>query len=88
LRQYLLKVFGNSAEGSLLEVEEVAPFTFLFRPIPRATSPSLQISDMLMHRLEQVEVERIGEIAQIRESLASVEYDAGFSQSRIQQADQ
>ncbi|MBE0576220.1 MAG: hypothetical protein IH613_10020 [Desulfuromonadales bacterium] len=81
LRQYLLKVFGNSIEGSLLEVTEVAPFTFLFRPIARTSSPSLQISDILLHRLEQVEMERITEIGQIREALASVEYDAGFSQS-------
>ncbi|WP_027715254.1 BglII/BstYI family type II restriction endonuclease [Desulfuromonas sp. TF] len=81
LRQYLLKVFDNSAEGSLLEVAEVAPFTFLFRPMPRTTSPSLQISDILLHRLERAEVERMAEIEQIRESLASVAYDAGLSQS-------
>lgn len=81
LRQYLLKIFGNPAEGSLLEVAEVAPFTFLFRPIARTTSPSLQISEILLHRLGQVEMERVAEIGQIRESLASVEYDAGFSQS-------
>jgi hypothetical protein len=81
LRQYLLKVFGNPAEGNLLEVAEVAPFTFLFKPILRTTSPSLQISDMLLHRLERAEMERMAEIGQIRESLASVEYDAGFSQS-------
>jgi len=81
LRRYLGELFGSSVEGSLLEVTEVAPFTFLFRPIPLTTSPSLQISDILMHRLEQAEMERIEEIAQIREFLASVEYDAGFSQS-------
>lgn len=81
LRRYLGELFGSSAEGSLLEVTEVAPFTFLFRPIPRTASPSLQISDMLMHRLEQAEMEKIEEIAQIRDSLSSVEYDAGFSQS-------
>jgi hypothetical protein len=81
LRQYLLKVFVNSAEGSLLEVAEVAPFVFLFKPILRTTLPSLQISDILLHRLEQAEMESIAEIAQISESLATVEYDAGFSQS-------
>lgn len=81
LRQYLLRVFGNSAEGGLLEVAEVAPFTFLFKPILRATSPSLLISDILLHRMELAEMERIAEIGQIRDSLASVAYDAGFSQS-------
>lgn len=81
LCQYLMKVFGTLAEGSLLEVVEVAPFTFLFKPIPRAASLSLQISDILLHRLERAEMERVAEIGQIRESLAAVEYDAGFSQT-------
>jgi hypothetical protein len=81
LRQYLLRVFGNTAEGSLLEVAEVAPFTFLFKPIQQASLPSLQISDILLHRLERAEMERMAEIGQIRESLASVEHNAGFSQS-------
>jgi hypothetical protein len=62
-------------------VAEVAPFAFLFTPMPRTTAPSLQISDMLLHRLEQGEMERFAEIGQIRESLVAVEYDASFSQS-------
>jgi Restriction endonuclease BglII len=76
LRQYLTGIF----DGNLLEVEEASPFTFLFKPILKNTSPSLQISDMLLHRLEQKEMERFAEIGQIRDSLAAVEYDAGFSQ--------
>jgi hypothetical protein len=81
LRQYLLGIFGNQASGSLLEVEEVAPFTFIFKPILKDASPRLQINDMLLHRLEQKEVKRFAEIEQIAELLTSVEYDAGFSQS-------
>ncbi len=81
LRHYLMKVFGSTAEGSLLEVAEVSPFTFLFKPILRAASPSLQISDMLRHGLEQAEMERIAEIGLVRESLTSVAYDACFSQA-------
>lgn len=81
LRSYLLGVFSSSTEGNLLEVTEIAPFTFLFNPILKNTIPSLQISDMLLHRLEQKEMERFAEIGQIRESLAAVEYDANFSQS-------
>lgn len=81
LRLYLSGVFSSSTEGNLLEVTEIAPFTFIFKPILINTTPSLQISDMLLHRLEQKEVERFAEIGQIRESLAAVEYDAGFSQS-------
>jgi hypothetical protein len=81
LRRYLSGVFGSPAEGNLLEVIEVAPFTFLFKPILKSTTPSLQISDMLLHRLEKQEMKQFAEIGQIRESLAAVEYDAGFSQA-------
>ena len=81
LRQYLTGIFGSLAGGNLLEVEEVLPFTFLFKPILQNTAPSLQISDMLLHRLEQQEMERFTEITQIRDSLAAVEYDVGFNQS-------
>src|SRR6266702_4665033 len=47
LRQYLRGIFGNQTDGSLLEVEEVTPFTFLFKPILKNASPRLQINDML-----------------------------------------
>jgi hypothetical protein len=80
LRQYLAGIFGSPDGGNLLELEEVSPFTFLFKPILKNTSPSLQISDILLHRLEQREMERFAEIGQIRDSLAAVEYDAAFSQ--------
>ena len=81
LRSYLSGVFGSPAEGNLLEVVEIAPFIFLFKPILKNTAPSLQISDLLLNRLEQREMESFEEIGQIKESLAAVEYDAGFSQS-------
>ncbi len=81
LRQCLLRTFGNQTDGSLLEVEEVSPYTFLFKPILKNASPRLQIDEMLLHMLQQKEVKRFAEIEQIRESLASVEYDSGFSQS-------
>ena len=80
LRQYLTGIFGSPTDGNLLEVEEVSPFTFLFKPILKNTAPFLQISDMLLHRLDLKEMERFTEIGQIRDSLAAVEYDAGFSQ--------
>lgn len=81
LRRYLAGIFGSPANGNLLEVDEVTPFTFLFKPILKNSAPSLQISDMLLHRLQQKEIERFAEIDQIRDLLAAVEYDAGFSQS-------
>lgn len=81
LRHYLMGLFGDVTEGGLLEVAEVAPFTFLFKPILQSNFPSLQISDMLLHRLAKKELNRFSEIGQIKESLASVEYDAGLRQS-------
>jgi hypothetical protein len=81
LRRYLLEIFGSQEDGNLLEVAEVTPFTFLFKPILKNAVPCLQISDMLLHRLKKKEIERFAEIEQIGETLASVEYDAGFSQS-------
>nr|WP_307726523.1 BglII/BstYI family type II restriction endonuclease [Trichlorobacter sp.] len=81
LRQYLLGVFSSQTGGSLLEVEEVAPFTFLFKPILNNATPCLQISDMLLHRLDKKEAKGFAEIDQIGATLAAVEYDAGFNQS-------
>ena len=81
LRRYLSGIFGTSAVGNLLEVEEVIPFTFLFKPILKNTAPSLQISDMLLHRLGKKEVEQFAEIRQIRDSLEAVVFDVGYSQS-------
>lgn len=79
LRQYLWGVSGS--DGSLLEVEEVAPFTFVFKPILKNAAPCLGISDMLLHRLEKKEADRFSELRQIRDSLATITYDADFSQS-------
>lgn len=81
LRRWLASVCGSPTDGNLLEIVEVTPFTFLFRPILKSTAPALQISDLLLHRLEQKELDRFAEVGQIVESLAAVRYDEGFSQS-------
>jgi hypothetical protein len=81
LRRYLSGEFGNTTEGNLLEVAEIAPFTFHFKPMLKNTTPFLQITDMLLHRLKQREMKWFAEIDQIRESLAAVEYNSEFSQS-------
>jgi hypothetical protein len=81
LRRWLAAIFGGPAEGNLLEIVEVAPFTFLFKPILKSTAPALQIGALQLHNLEKQELDGFAEIGQIRESLATVEYDAGFSQS-------
>ena len=81
LRDWLTQVFGCQTETSLLEVEEVAPFIFHFRPIPKEAAPCLQISDMLTHQLKNDDIVRFSEIEQIRNCLSSVEYDCGYSQS-------
>lgn len=81
LRRSLSGVFSSTEEGNLLEVVEIAPFTFLFKPILKNKIPFLQISDMILHRLVQKEMEQFGEIDQIKDSLAAVKYNSGFSQS-------
>lgn len=82
LRGYLTGVYGCLAEaGSLLEVIEVTPWTFLFRPIPKQTAPRLGISDLLLHQLAERELEAFDEIGQIRASLTTVGYDACLNQS-------
>ena len=81
LRRSLSGVFSSTEEGNLLEVVEIAPFTFLFKPILKNKIPFLQISDMILHRLVQKEMEQFGEIGQIKDSLAAVKYNSGFSQS-------
>ncbi len=81
LRQFLLGTFGSRTDGSLLEVVEVSPFTFLFKPILNDSSPCLYINDMLLHRLEPQTVKDYAEIEMIKESIALVKYGAGLNQS-------
>lgn len=81
LRQALVQIFDGGVAGNLLEVEEIAPLVFHFKPILKTTSPRLQISDLLLHRVKQAEIDRIAEVAQVGTTLASVAYDAGFNQS-------
>jgi hypothetical protein len=81
LRQFLLGIFGSHTDGSLLEVVEVSPFTFLFKPILNNSSPSLYINDMLLHRLDPQTMKDYVEIEMIKKSIAQVKYDARLTQS-------
>ena len=81
LRQALARIFDGGVAGNLLEVEEIAPLVFRFKPILKDASPRLQISNLLLHRVKQAEVDRIAEIAQIGATLTGVVYDASFNQS-------
>lgn len=81
LRQTLARIFDGGVPGNLMEVEEIAPLIFRFKPILKSTSPRLQISDLLLHRVKQAEVDQIAEVGQIGKTLAGVAYDDGFSQS-------
>lgn len=82
LRLWLAAVFGALAAGNLLEIIEVAPFTFLFKPILKSTAPALQIGALQLHHLKTQELDGFAEIGEIRASLAGVEYDAGYNQSK------
>ena len=42
LRQALARIFDGGVAGNLLEVEEIAPLIFRFKPILKTTSPRLQ----------------------------------------------
>lgn len=81
LRQALLRLFDGGAAGNLLEVEEVAPLDFRFKPILKAATPRLQISDLLYHCVAREEVDLIAEVGQIGTTIADVAYDARHSQS-------
>lgn len=52
LRKALLQIFDGGEAGNLLEIKEIAPLVFRFTPILKATSPRLQIGDMLLHKIE------------------------------------
>jgi len=81
LRLYLTGLFASQLSGNLLEVEEVSPFTFTFRPILRKSSPHLHINDMLLHRIERHAIDHAVEVEEINEAIASVKYDATYNQA-------
>lgn len=81
LRQYLCAVFAQSIGGSLLNIEEIAPWTFRFQPILKEARPSLYISEMLPHNLKTQDARRFTELEQISESLNAIAYDVSLSQT-------
>ncbi len=81
LRHYLSTLFDQVASGSLLNIEEIAPWTFSFQPILKDARPCLQIIDTLHHNLKAQEARRFTELAHIRESLGTIVYDDSLSQS-------
>jgi hypothetical protein len=78
LRQILLDTLN---EGDLLEIIEYAPYSFIFRPIRKQTTPRLQISEMVCHGIDLQNVEVISDILDMRAGLSSVEYDAVLNQA-------
>lgn len=81
LRQYLASIFGNGISGNLLKIEEIAPWTFRFQPILKSTTPSLQISNMLLHRLTNQKAKQFSELDQIRATLEVISYDVSLCQA-------
>lgn len=81
LRQFLHDTFNGTFEGDLLEIIEYSPKSFLFRPIRKQTAPSLQISEMICHGIDQRNVDANSEIVDIRAGLSTIVYDALFSQA-------
>jgi len=81
LRFYLAGLFASQLSGNLLEVEEIAPFTFTFRPILKKASPHLHINDMLLHRIERNAIDHVSEVEEINAAIASVKYDVASNQA-------
>lgn len=81
LRHYLSTIFAQGASSSLLNIEEIAPWTFRFQPILKDSRPCLQIIDTLHHNLKAQAARRFTELDHIRESLGTIAYDDSLSQS-------
>lgn len=81
LRQYLSAVFSLGISGSLLNIDEIAPWMFRFQPILKDDRPCLQISDIVHHNIKAQGVQQFTELVQIQESLGAITYDDGLSQS-------
>lgn len=81
LRQFLLDTFHGPIEGDLLEIIEYAPYSFIFRPIRKQTTPRLQISEIVCHGVDRQNVEVSSEIFDMRAGLSSIEYDAVLNQA-------
>lgn len=79
LRRYLHETFSAHIKGNLLEVEEVAPLTFRLRPILK--TPTLRISELLLHNVQNHEVAACAEVAEIERSLLAIDYVADFNQA-------
>lgn len=79
LRRYLQETFSTHARGDLLEVEEVAPLTFRLRSILK--TPTLRISELLLHNVSNHEVAACAEVTEIERSLLAINYDAEFNQT-------
>lgn len=75
LRQFLEKTFNGKIEADLLEIIEYEPYSFAFHPIRKQTSPRLQISEMVSHRIDRKDVEANEEVNNIRAGFLSIEYD-------------
>lgn len=81
LRQFLENTFSGRFEGDLLEITEYAPYSFKFRPIRKQTSPRLQISEMVSHKIDRKDVETNEEVNDIRAGFLSIAYDAVLHQA-------
>ena len=81
LRSYLKSVFTGRISENLLEVEEIGPLAFSFRPILEKSIPHLRINDVQVHRMEREAIEQLEEVNDIQETMTSIKYDVKFNQS-------
>jgi len=83
-RDYLAEVFGETLEqrGMVLEVVEVEPRVFLFKPISKGdVTPKLTLYKPHFHNLDEADVHMTPEFQELRECLDSISYSADYTQS-------
>lgn len=82
LRDYLRTILGEKPENAVLEIIEVEPHTFLFRPVSESnrTPPSLSLYKPQFHEVDETVVRSVKEFRELSECLTTISYDAKFSQ--------
>ncbi len=82
LRDYLVETFGERPESAVLEIIETEPRIFVFKPVstPHA-SPKLSLYKPHFHNLDEYNIRAVNEFQELQRCLASISYDAKYSQS-------
>lgn len=83
LRNFLIEVFGEKPESAVLEIIEIEPRTFMFKPVSTVNRfpPKLSLYKPYFHNLDEWDVRAVDEFCELTNCLASISYDSEHSQS-------